>query len=169
MWFPVSVDTSFSSVLEGWVCPEPANWLTELDQEYFFVRLSRCSHFPLYWWLNVLLSYVLGQNNPRWLVTLASFRRRSLQVNNCSKFDFSFVFIKGVLQNLREIRIIIRFVTCRSFFWLQLYRWKRAYSFNIPLEHTLGKPRLQTRVSSCNLLWRLGSLWLVKAWLWFTS
>ena len=40
MWFPASVDTVLSSGLEVCVCLEPANRLTELEQEYFFIRLS---------------------------------------------------------------------------------------------------------------------------------
>ena len=89
-----SVDKGFSSGLEGCACLEPANWLTELGQEYFFVRLSRCPRFPLQWWLSVLLSSVLGQNDPQWLVTSSS-RRRSLQVKTYTHFIFRLVFIKG--------------------------------------------------------------------------
>ena len=48
---------------------------------------------------------------------------------------------------------MIRFVNLQA---LLLALWvETSFSFNVPLDNSSGKPRLQMRVSSCNLFWWL--------------
>ena len=63
---------------------------------------------------------------------------------------------------------MIRFVNLQDF--LSALWVETRFSFNVPLEHSNGKPWLQMRVSSYNLLWWLEVRFFVveKARPWFT-
>ena len=63
---------------------------------------------------------------------------------------------------------MIRFVNLQAL--LPALWMETSFSFNIPLERSNGKPWLQTRVSSCKLLWWLEVRFFAveKAWPQFT-